>query len=207
MFFEYSNEQLCYLKSVDKKMELLIDEIGIIERNINPNHFLSLVNQIIGQQISNNASLSIRKKFMDLLNDVTPSTILSKSDEELRSCGLSMRKVEYIKNISLFALENQNFFENIYSLSDDEIYNSLISIKGIGQWTIEMFLIFSLNRENVFSYNDLVIKKSLARIHGLVDMDKVTFEKYRVLYSPYCSIASLYLWELNSRKDLEHFPF
>ncbi|MFV0519585.1 MAG: DNA-3-methyladenine glycosylase family protein [Lachnospirales bacterium] len=202
MFFKYTEEQLNILKQKNDRVSLIIDEIGLIERPINTNHFATLVNQIIGQQISKQASKSIRNKFLETVKEVTPKNIMEINDETLKSCGLSQRKVEYIKNLSFFALENENFFKKINYLSDEEIFNSLIEVKGIGEWTIEMFMIFSLNRLNILSYNDLIIKKSLMRIHNLEKMDKKIFLNLKEIYSPYCSILSLYLWELNSRKDI-----
>ncbi len=198
MYFEYDEKEMNYLISKDEKLASVIKEVGHIKRKINSDFFENLIFKIIGQQISNKAYLTICQRFKDLLGEINPDNILSTSDETLQHCGISFRKVEYIKNASFF-WKNEDFdFKNIQNYSDEEIIQCLTKIKGVGIWTVEMLLIFSLGRKNVISYNDLVIKKGLMNLYGLEKIDKKIFNKYKALYSPYATVASFYLWNIGN---------
>lgn len=197
--FEYGEKELEHLKNQDEKIGLLIDEIGFIERKIIPDYFSALVNSIAGQQISTKAAETIWRRILDKFGKLTPEKIISASVDELRSCGLSGRKVSYIQGIGEAVISNQLNFSEFPNLSDEEIVSKLIEIKGIGIWTAEMFLIFSMKRPNVLSYGDLGIRKGIMNLHNLDSLDKDEFDYYKKLYSPYCSIASLYLWEIANK--------
>ncbi len=198
MIFEYTEEELNHLKDLDENLAFYIDKIGKIEREINPNIFECLIYQIIGQQISNKAFTTIKDRVKNLLVEITPTSILAGKNEDIQKCGMSFKKVEYMKNIAKFWESDVLDFDNLHSLSNEELIDKLTQIKGVGPWTVEMLLIFSLQRKDVLSYNDLIIKNNLMKIHNINKMDKTTFNKYKNLYSPYGSIASLYLWELNN---------
>ncbi len=196
MHFEYSETEINYLKKQDEKLAFYIDKIGMLQREINPNIFENFINQIIGQQISNKAYATVSGRIKNLLKEITPTNILKYDDDTLQQCGLSFRKVSYMKNIANFWQENKNL--DLQNLSNEEIIKTLTEIKGVGIWTVEMLLLFSLQRKDVLSYNDLVIRNSLMKLHNLESLTKKDFVKYKELYSPYGSIASLYLWELNN---------
>ncbi len=196
MHFEYSETEINYLKKQDEKLAFYINKIRMLQREINPNIFENFINQIIGQQISNKAYATVSGRIKNLLKEITPTNILKYDDDTLQQCGLSFRKVSYMKNIANFWQENKNL--DLQNLSNEEIIKTLTEIKGVGIWTVEMLLLFSLQRKDVLSYNDLVIRNSLMKLHNLESLTKKDFVKYKELYSPYGSIASLYLWELNN---------
>ena len=130
------------------------------------------------------------------LGSINPETIMAASAEDIQSCGISMRKALYIKGIGEAVRQERLNIEEFPKLSDEEIINRLSALKGIGVWTAEMLLIFSLQRPDVVSRGDLGIQRGMKILYGHKDLDKARFERYRKRYSPYGSVASLYLWEL-----------
>ena len=190
MIFEYTDEQLNALKKKDKKLSELINKIGKIEREINPNVFYELIRSVVAQQISTKAAETVFSRLCNLC-DISVQGIKKISAEEIRLCGMNEKKAGYIKNIA-----NANIdFENLKDKSDEEIIKELTEIKGVGIWTVEMLLIFSLGRMNILSYGDLIIKKGIMNLYGHKELNKEKFGKYKKRYSPYGTIASLYLWE------------
>lgn len=155
-----------------------------------------MIRSIISQQISNKAFASVYAKFLNIVGSVDSYSILSKTDEEIQKAGISFKKVEYIKNVCIEEISGSIDFENLRNLSDDEIIKTLSQIKGVGVWTAEMTLIFSLNRKDVLSYNDLIIRKNLMKLFKLETLNKKEFLAYKSKFSPYGSILSFYLWEM-----------
>ena len=197
-FFSYGETEIEYLKTKDKKMAQCIEKYGIIKRNVNSDLFSAVIYQIIGQQISNKALSTIWNKTKSALKNITALSIKSATIDELRSFGISTRKIEYIKAFSDKVLSGEFDLSSVNNLSDEEVISTLSSLKGIGVWTAEMLLIFCLKRPNVFSFGDLAIKRGLCILYGHRQIDKTLFEKYRRRFSPYCSIASFYLWAVSS---------
>ena len=197
-FFSYGETEIEYLKTKDKKMAQCIEKYGIIKRNVNSDLFSAVIYQIIGQQISNKALSTIWNKTKSALKNITALSIKSATIDELRSFGISTRKIEYIKAFSDKVLSGEFDLSSVNNLSDEEVISTLSSLKGIGVWTAEMLLIFCLRRPNVFSFGDLTIKRGLCILYGHKQIDKTLFEKYRRRFSPYCSIASFYLWAVSS---------
>lgn len=199
-YFKYGQEEIDYLSNKDSQMKKAIKEIGFIKREVNSNIYQSIVQSIVGQQISTAVQKNIMKKLKDKFPKFDANAIFEASDEELRSLGLSFRKVNYIKEFSEKVVLGELNLDKLKTLTDDEVIKILTSLKGIGLWTAEMTLLFSLERPNVFSYGDLAIKRGLQRLYGLENITKELFEYYKNLFSPYCSVASLYLWKLSSNK-------
>lgn len=110
---------------------------------------------------------------------------------------MTLRKAEYIKGIASAALTGEVDFSKLHTLTDEEIIKKLSSLNGVGIWTAEMLLIFSLCRPDVVSYGDLAIRRGMMNLYGLKELPKEKFNRYRKKYSPYGSVASLYLWELS----------
>ncbi len=195
-YFKYSNKEINHLKSKCDKLAQVIDRLGYLEREIIPDPFVALVSSVASQQISGRAAESIWRKFVGLIGKVTPGNILSKRYEEIRGCGFSSRKTEYIIGIADAAKRGVIDFGNLSSFDDEQVKEMLVKIKGVGEWTAEMILLFSLRRPNILSYGDSAIVKGLSKLHGREKITKEDFEYYKELYSPYCSVASLYIWEL-----------
>lgn len=196
--FCYGEIEVEYLSQKDPKLGEVIKKIGKIERKLNPDLFSALIESIISQQISSKAAETVIKRVYEVLDgDMSSKKIKSVGFDNIRGCGMSDRKTSYIMGIAEADLNGNIDFQNLDKLSDDEIIEKLSSLHGVGIWTAEMLLIFSMNRKNVLSYGDLAIKRGLMRLHNLETISKKEFEKYRELYSPYGSVASLYLWELS----------
>jgi len=211
-FFEYGQTEIDYLKGKDKKLGAAIDRIGIIQREISPDPFTALVSSVVSQQISNKAAETVWKRLCKLLGDlpqqnncpggISPGSITSESIAqvalpEIKACGMSERKAGYIKGIADAALSGVVDFKKLHTLPDEEIIAKLSSLHGVGVWTAEMLLIFSLNRPDVLSFKDLAICRGMMNLYGHKELPKEKFEKYRKRYSPYGSVASLYLWALS----------
>ena len=197
LFFAYGQQEIEHLKRKDKKLGAAIDKIGMIRRVINPDPFTALVSSIVGQQISNKAAQTVRNRLLMLLGEITPKKITRTELSEIQGCGMSLRKAWYIKGIAQSALSGEVDFNTLHTLSDDEIIKKLSTLPGVGYWTVEMLLIFSLCRPDVVSYRDLAIRRGMMNLYGLKDLPKDKFERYRKRYSPYGSVASLYLWAIS----------
>jgi len=195
--YNYGQEAIDHLKSQDKKLGQAIERLGHIHRQINPNPFEALISSVIAQQISIKGAETVYHRLSSLALDITPTNIGKLSLEEIQGCGMTFRKAGYIKGISEAALSGQVDFNDLQHLSDQEVIETLMPLKGIGLWTIEMLLIHALIRPDVVSYGDLAIRKGMMHLYGLETLSKATFDDYRKAYSPYGTVASLYLWALS----------
>ncbi|NLJ33573.1 MAG: DNA-3-methyladenine glycosylase 2 family protein [Firmicutes bacterium] len=196
-YFVYGSKEVDYLKKRDARLGAAIDEIGPIKRPITPDPFTSLVGSIVNQQISNKAAATVRGRLLNLVGEITPQNIASKSLEEIQGCGMSQRKAGYIKGIAAAALSGQVDFARLRDMQDQEVIKVLTSLRGVGVWTAEMLLINSLCRPDIVSYRDLAIRRGMMRLYDLEELPRKTFDYYRQRYSPYGSVASLYLWALS----------
>lgn len=197
-YFEYGNKEINHLKGSCKKMAALIERIGPYQRRVTPDVFVALIRSIIGQQISVKAADTVSRRFTDAVGTVTAENILKRRRATLQKCGLSMKKVDYIRGAALAARSGEINFLTLGELDDQEIIDKLTVLSGVGVWTVEMLLIFSLQRPNVISFGDLAIRNSLMKLHGHRELTKELFNRYKKRYSPYGSTASLYLWALAS---------
>ena len=192
---KYWNKGKIYLSNKDKVLKKLIKTYKNEYLNLNSNYFHSLINSIIGQQISVSAADSMKNKFFKLKRNITPQTVSKLRTTDLRKCGLSRQKILYIRNISNFFLQNKKFIKNINKSSEEEIYNNLIEIKGVGNWTIHMFLMFSYGSSNIFPTGDLGFLKAISKLYKV--QLPISERKLKLLYkkwSPYSSQATWYLW-------------
>lgn len=196
--FEYGEKEIEYLKKKDKKLSEAIDRIGKIERRVIPDLFEALVSSIVSQQISNKAAVTVWKRFIDLIGEVRPETIIAEDVNNIQKCGMSFRKASYIKNIAESVYSGVLNIDQLKHMSDQEVINKLISLNGIGVWTAEMLMIFSMERPDIVSWGDLAIKRGICRLYNHKELTKTQFERYKKRYSPYGSVASLYLWALST---------
>lgn len=194
LYFIYGSKEVEYLKSKDKVLGELIDQIGHIERETDTDLFSSVVHHIIGQQISTKAQTTIWNRMREKYGEVNAETISAADPDELQSLGMTFRKAEYITDFAGKVHSGAFDLEEISEMSDEDAIKALASLKGIGVWTAEMILLFCLQRPDIFSYDDLAIQRGLRMVYHHRKIDRKLFEKYRRRFSPYCSIASLYLW-------------
>ncbi|HCQ5549765.1 TPA: DNA-3-methyladenine glycosylase 2 family protein [Clostridioides difficile] len=194
MNFIYSNAEIEYLKHKDKILSDIIDKIGHIEREIDTDLFSSVIHHIIGQQISTKAQATIWKRMKEHLKEINASSILSAGTTGLQSFGMTYRKAEYLTDFATKIQNGEFDLQSITYMSDKEAIDKLTSLKGIGVWTAEMILLFCLQRPNIFSFDDLAIQRGLRMVYHHRKITRKMFEKYQKRFSPYCSVASLYLW-------------
>jgi len=199
-YFEYGETEIRYLRSKDKVLGKAIDRIGFIKRQIMPESFKALVYSVIGQQISGKAAETVWNKLTAAVGEITPESLGPIEPGRIQACGMSNRKSEYIKGIAEAALSGDVDFNSLISMSDSDIINKLTKLRGIGVWTVEMLLIFSLCRPDVVSYNDFGIRKGMMKLYQLNELDRNQFDIFRKRYSPYGTTASLYLWEIAAEK-------
>jgi len=192
------------LQSADPVLAGLFDCCSVPVLQPHTNYFESLVDAIISQQLSGKAAETIFKRFKALFSGnkfPSPAQVLAKSDVELRSVGVSGSKASYIKNIAAGFADGSLDFKHIDKKTDEEVIEMLVKVKGIGRWTAEMFLIFSLGRTDVSSFGDLGLRKAVKKLYRLrKDPSSKQLHKTSSRWQPYRTCASLYLWaSLNNR--------
>ena len=190
---KYFKEHDKILFSVAEKIES-IKELQSDEPN---NYFFRLCRSIIGQQLASKASNAICSRFQKLFSGkVTPRKVLNISSKEIRSVGLSEAKVEYIKNLAKKIVDKDLRFDGFKNLDNQQIIDELTKVKGIGPWTAEMFLMFTLAREDVFSHGDLGLRKAIKKIYGLKkEPTQKQTERISRKWIPYRTYACLVLWK------------
>ena len=192
---KYWNKGKAFLSNKDRVLKRIIDQYPNQSLKLNENSFHALINSIIGQQISVAAANSMKTKLFSLKKNITPKIIKNIKKIDLSKCGLSKQKILYINNIADFFLKNKKFTSEIHKLEDQYIREKLIEIKGIGNWTVDMFLIFTHGSSNIFPTGDLGFIKAISK-HYKKDLpldDKFLLRLFK-RWSPYSSIATWYLW-------------
>ena len=192
---QYWNKGKSFLSNKDKVLKTIIERFPNENLEIHSNHYHALLNSIIGQQISVSAANAIKNRFFNLHRNITPINVLKINEETLKLCGLSRQKILYICNISTFFLENKKFFANINTFNDNKIKEKLITIKGVGNWTVDMFLLFSLGSSNIFPSGDLGFIKAISKLYKKeLPLNELYVKRLNNRWSPYCSLATWYLW-------------
>ncbi|QRG68983.1 DNA-3-methyladenine glycosylase family protein [Brevibacillus choshinensis] len=205
--FHPSHEGIVSLCSQDTPIRKLIHHIGPLTLKTNENHLEALVMSIIGQQLSAKAASTIRQRVKMLCGEITPERVLRTPIENLRNAGVSRTKIEYIFDLCKKVHSNEISFANFHSQENETVINSLTSVKGIGKWTAEMFLLFSLGRLNVLSLGDAGLQRATKWLYQLDDRPKNKYmEEVSANWHPYYSIVSLYLWESIDLGFVDHFP-
>ena len=185
---------ITYLRN-DLKLQPLILKYSRPDFSISEDPFKSLIKYIINQQLSIQSAKAIYTRFLDLFNNKpTPTTVNVINDSILKDIGVSKQKINYIKEITKYFLNHNIDFS---SLTNKEVYDELIQIKGIGPWTIDIFLMFTLYRTDILPIGDLGIKKGFKILYNLDELptDQFMIEKSKK-WNPYESIASMYLWKI-----------
>ena len=159
---KFWNKGKLYLSKKDTILKSIIKKYPNEHIVLNSNYYHCLLNSIIGQQISVSAANSIKNRFFSLKKNISPISVSKLNSKSLKKVGLSKQKTVYIKNLSIFFIKNKIFINNINNLSEDEIREKMILIKGVGNWTIDMFLIFGLGKLNVFPKKDLGLLKAIS---------------------------------------------
>jgi DNA-3-methyladenine glycosylase II len=186
--------------SKDKKLKPLIKEHGAKKLNKRKDICIRLCASIMSQQLSVKVAEVIYKRFLTLFEDGQPNSekILALKPETLRSIGLSNAKVSYVQNVARFAVEKGMDRKALNKMSNEEVIEYLTEIKGVGRWTVEMLLMFTLGREDVFAVDDNGIQNAMHKLYRIDKKDKKKFKEKMILisekWSPYRTYACLHLW-------------
>lgn len=207
-YFQYGEAEIEHLKKADKKLAEVIEKVGMVKRKIIPDLFPALVNSIIGQQISTKAHRTIWERMKQKLGDISPAVINDLSLDELQKFGITFKKAAYIQSLTRKIIADEFNIQELETMSDEEVCAKLSELDGIGTWTAEMLMLHSMQRPNILSYGDLAIIRGLRMIYHHRTIDKAKFERYKKRYSPYASVASLYIWAvaggaIENMKDYE----
>jgi DNA-3-methyladenine glycosylase II len=184
-----------HLRAADPVMKTAIDAVGPFTLRLERDRFGMLVRSIISQQISTSAARSIRRRLQELAPDMKAATLVQFTGDQLRSVGLSPQKASYVADLACKVNDGTVDLQQIGRLSDERIVEELTQVKGIGRWTAQMFLIFSLGRLDVFPHDDLGVRTAIRNRYGLDDLpDKQTAVAIAAPWRPYASVASWYCW-------------
>ena len=197
------NKSIEYLAK-DTKLKTLIDKYSVPQFSPNDNYFDALCKSIIYQQLSGKVAKIIYGRFLSLFKNQTPisSQYLKIKISDLSSIGLSKQKIKYIANVANFFIEH-NHKSPLTNNSEQEIKNQLIAIKGIGQWTIDMFMMFTLCKSDILPVGDLGIKKAFQKLYNLKELPSESFMESKSLkWKPYRTIACCYLWMIVDDGDI-----
>ena len=201
---EYWGEAKEFLSKVDGIMSRLIDVHEHPPLSSRGDVFLTLMRSIVGQQISSKAADSVWGRIENLLGAVTPESILGASYDDLRACGLSGRKSEYVVGIAEAWLTG--YSEIVWSeLSDEEATSRLVALRGVGEWTAEMILIFSLLRPDVFPIADIGVIRSMERLYNQGNaLSESELMAIAESWSPYRTVATWYLWRSSDPEPVRY---
>ena len=182
-----------YLMAHDPIMRALIAQHGSIAMRPERGYFEALASSIISQQISVKAAASIFARFKDSTK-LLPETVASLSDEQTKAIGLSGQKTKYLRDLAQHFVDDSAVFNHLGSLSDDEVISELTRVKGIGVWTAQMFLLFTLQRPDVFAPDDRGLQLAVKKLYGF-ELGRSELEQFaEEKWAPYRSLACLYLW-------------
>lgn len=166
--------------------------------------YVALLESIVSQQISTKAADAIFRRFRLLFSETAdaegypaPVLLLQKTTDELRAAGLSFQKIKYLQSVAEFALENPLTINHVADMTDEEVIHYLTPIKGVGRWTVEMLLMFVLDRPDVFPVDDLVIRQKMVRAYGLTETGRPLYRRLQEIaapWQPYRTLACRYLW-------------
>ncbi len=187
-----------HLQKNDKILAQVIEQVGILDLRTSNDYYLSLTESIVSQQLSVRVADVIYERLQNLFPNkkITPEEVLKLDTEVIRKVGMSYGKIKYIKDLAQHVIDSPLLFEKFDEMTDENIVAELIKVKGIGQWTGEMFLIFSMGRPDIFSYGDLGLKNALKRLYGFENHPTVE-EAAAIIdkWKPYRSFGSRYLWK------------
>ena len=195
--------------SKDKKFKQVLEGQSALNLVLCKDIPVYLCSSIISQQLSTKVAEVIKSRFFNLIDkrkSLSPQ-IIEMDIDRMRAIGLSNQKATYIKNLAAFHIANKAAFSKLHEKSDDEIIDFLTQVKGIGRWTVEMLLIFGMQREDVFPADDLVIQQAMTRLYGLDSSNKkeLKLQMHEIAgnWSPFRTYASIYLWKWNATQKLK----
>jgi DNA-3-methyladenine glycosylase II len=194
--YTLDSPEVGHLSAVDPTLAALIRRVGPIEQRLETAAYSSLASAIVAQQLSDAAAATIWKRLVAALGgDPTPAHVLSAEDETLRGAGLSRGKVAFLRDLAHRVADGSLDLAHVATLPDEDVITALTAVKGIGRWTAEMFLIFSLGRPDVLAVDDGALRATVAWLYDLNGEDeRAAIARIGAPWAPYRTCASLYLW-------------
>lgn len=197
-----------HLSAYDLKLAAVIAQVGSCDFTPHREYYRALGDSIIGQQLSVKAASTIKRRFRDLFGGdfPAPEAILAKSVEELRTAGLSGAKAKYIRDLAQHIIDGKVVFDRLDDQTNDEIIKELTDVKGIGEWTVHMFLMFCMGRLDVLAVGDLGVRSGIKKLYGLEDLPtpaEVTALAKKNQWHPYESVACWYVWRFLDSKSAD----
>lgn len=186
------------IAELDRKFQPIIEKSELCDLGIqNPerSHFESLVSSVISQQLATAAARTIKNRFILECGKVTPKQVAKLNEDQLRAVGLSAAKSKTIQGLAASSLNKEIYFEKLHEQDDEEVYQSLTSLWGIGPWTVDMFMMFQLGRLNIWPTGDLGVRRGWEKIHKL--KDEITPDllmKRGDKFQPHRSVVAWYCW-------------
>lgn len=170
----------------------IIQQYGVPTVTVRRFGFVSMVHLILEQQVSIASAQACMDKLALHLGEITPQNILKTTDEDLKKCGISRQKANYIKNLSEKTISNEFSFESLEKLPEEEVYQNLISLKGVGRWTAEVFMLFCMQKTNVFPVGDIAIQHTMRELFNCQTIEEM--EIFSEIWKPNKSLATFLLW-------------
>jgi DNA-3-methyladenine glycosylase II len=206
---EVATKAATYLAKADPLLTPVIATHGLCTFRPHREYYRELVESIIGQQLSVKAAAAIETRFIALFNDTfpTPEQILSVTVEDLRAIGFSRPKAGYVQDLAAKVLAGEVKFDHLDDLSNEEVIAELTAVKGIGEWTVHMFLMFCMGRMDVLPTGDLGIRNGVQKLYGLAAVptpDEVKKIAQKHKWHPYESIASWYIWQSLKNEPIQN---
>lgn len=194
MDFLYGERETSYLAARDSRLGRAIERIGPICREVDADLFFAVVHHILGQQISTAAQATVWARLVDAVGAVSADSLTALGRERLQQIGTTYKKADYILDFAEKVQRGEFDTSRLWTLSDAEVIRELTGLRGVGVWTAEMILTFCMQRPDVVSFGDLAIVRGMRMLYRHRRIDREKFDRYRKRYSPYGTVASLYLW-------------
>ncbi|MBN2268447.1 MAG: hypothetical protein V3569_03620 [Acholeplasmataceae bacterium] len=202
--YENASKKCQLLIENDPKLKHLFDQVKSVTVKIDDDYYQSLLFTILSQQLSSKVATVIINRFINYYEgNPLPEKIIMTEDEALRKIGLSYQKISYVKSLSQHLLDKTVDFNQIEVMTNQEIKDMLIKVKGIGPWSIDMFLMFSLGREDVFSSLDLGLRNAVKKLYQNENLSQKEIEEMSLKWKPYRSIVSHYLWHMHDLNGIK----
>ena len=196
-FFAYGRKEVEYFAAADPVLGSAIVRLGRVEREVIPDLFAAMIYAIVGQLVSVRSAKTVWGRMQQNIGDITPENLSCVSDDAIQHCGMTMKKAVTISAVSKNIAQRRICLEDLWDLPDQEVIGHLTAIKGIGLWTAQMLLINCMERPDVVSWGDIAIRRGMEKLYGFPKLTKGQFEMCKNRYSPYGSVASIYLWKIS----------
>lgn len=196
-YFDYGVKEVEFLSSSDPVLGSAIARLGRVERVVIPNVFAALVYAVVGQLVSVRSASTIWGRMQDRFGDISPGNLSCVSADDIQRCGMTMKKAVCISELAANVCYGKIRLDDLRDLSDAEVIHRLTRIRGVGLWTAEMLLLNGMERPDVVSWGDVAIRRGMEKLYGFPKLTRKQFELCRSRYSPYGSVASIYLWKIS----------